>query len=229
MKRLSILCVLTLALGGCGGGGGSSAPTTPTQTTTPAVNRAPAITAASVNPGWGISTLTTHVFTSSATDPDGDAITYSWDFGNGTAGTSADGSVVYNNADTNAYQATLTVRDSKGMSTSTTVSVASVTMAGTWAGTLGGAPLTATLTQFIGGFVSGTWQQPSRGFSGDVGPSGELGKIQANGQFEMRFKVRQGSFTDFYYRGTINPTGQQLTGALQGSGFTGEIMILDKR
>ena len=219
MKRLLLLGALIFTVAGCGGGGSTNTPTTPTTPTPPATNRAPTITATTVNPGWGISTLTTHVFTASASDPDGDAI-YSWDFANGTSNSSADGSVIYNNANTNTYQATLTARDSKGATTTASVSVTSVTLAGTWAGTIQGSPLSTTLTQYLGGLVDGTWQVPTRGNTGDVGPTGEPGKIQANGQFELRFKVRQGSFQDFYYRGTINPSGQQMTGALQDPGLT---------
>jgi hypothetical protein len=135
--------------------------------------------------------------------------------------------VTYNNANTTTYQATVTVRDSKGASANANVSVTSATITGTFAGTLLGAPMTVMLTQFQGGVVTGTWQQPFG--SGDVGPTGEPGRIQANGQFELRFKVKQGSFNDFYYRGTMDPTGQRLTGNLQGSGFTGQFMQLEKR
>jgi len=63
---------------------------------------------------------------------------------------------------------------------------------------------------------------------GDVGPTGEPGTIDANGRFELRFKIRVGSFVDFYYRGTMDNTGQTLTGTLHGSGFSGEVLILSK-
>jgi len=92
-----------------------------------------------------------------------------------------------------------------------------------------GIPITATMTQYLGGVVDGTWQMPSIGGVGEIGPTGEPGKIQANGNFELRFKVRVGSFSDFFYRGSINPDGTTLTGTLHGSGFTGEPMILNKR
>ena len=56
---------------GCGGGG-------PT-------NAAPVITSATATPTAGFAPLATS-FTAAATDADGDALTYSWDFdGNGTA------------------------------------------------------------------------------------------------------------------------------------------------
>jgi hypothetical protein len=38
-----------------------------------------------------------------------------------------------------------------------------------------------------------------------------------------------GAFVDFYYRGTMDATGRIRTGALQGSGFTGQIVVLTRR
>lgn len=182
-----------------------------------------------------MSSLTTHAFSATASDPDGDAITYNWDFGNGTTSTNSAPTVTFNNASTTTYRVTLTVSDSKGATVksalaSSSVSVVSTTMAGTWAGTMPGiGPMTASMTQYLGGLVTGTWEIPTRGDKGEIGPTGEPGKIQANGQFELRFKVRVGSFVDFYFRGTMDPTGQRLTGTLQGSGFTGQVMELIKQ
>lgn len=128
-------CVVTLAisLAACGG-----SPSTPSSTSqnppAPTANRPPTITSAQVTPTWGISTLTTHAFTAAANDPDGDAITYSWDYGNGTTSSSSSGSVIYDNANTLTYQAALTVRDSRGLTATSTVPVTSVTIAGNWAG-----------------------------------------------------------------------------------------------
>jgi hypothetical protein len=218
-------CLIALTLGCGGGSGGGATPTTPS--TPAATNRAPIISSASVSPASGISTLTTHSFAAAASDPDGDALTYSWDFGNGATSSSSTASVTYNNANTTTLQATVTVTDSKGATATANVSVTSATIAGTFVGTLQGSPMTTTLTQFLGGVVTGTWQQPAG--SGEVGPTGELGKILANGQFDLRFKVKQGSFNDFYYRGTMDPTGQRLTGSVTGSGFTGQLMQLEKR
>lgn len=79
MKRLVLLCALTLV--SCG----KSSPVTPTPTPTPAptpapapTNRAPVITSATVTPGFGIASLTQFSLTGRATDADGDALTYTW-------------------------------------------------------------------------------------------------------------------------------------------------------
>lgn len=236
MQRITWTAALLIAIIGftaCGGdsGGSSGSPSSPSTPTTPTppANRAPVISSANVNPPWGVSTLTTHSFTGSATDPDGDSISYKWDFGNGTSSSSSSSSVTFTNANTATYQATLTATDSKGSSTSTTVSVVSTTMAGLWTGTMIGLPISTDMTQYLGGVVGGTFAIPAAGISGEIGPSGAPGKIQANGQFELRFKARSGgAFQDFYYRGTMDPTGRRLSGTLQGSGFTGEFMELMK-
>jgi hypothetical protein len=218
-----LACACALTMTACGGKDGSPTSSTPT------ANHPPTIASASVTPTWGIASLTSHAFVGSATDPDGDTLTYTWDFADGTSASSASGSVTYKNANTTTYQAIFTARDSKGLSASATVPVTSVTIAGNWTGTFMGGAMTVTLTQYLGGVVTGTWSVPSFGLSGEVGPAGEPGKIQANGHFELRFKVKQGYFTDFYYRGTIDPAGASLTGNLQGSGFTGEYMALTKK
>jgi hypothetical protein len=228
--RAFLLFLVVISLAGCNSSNPSPSPVT-TTTLPPPVNRAPVINSAQVSPPWGISSLVTHAFTSSASDPDGDSITYSWDFGNGTQASGASASVTYNNANTVTYQATLTVADSRGLSVMTTVPVTSVTIAGSWSGEiLPGVPLTASMTQFVGGLITGTWDVPGSGIGGEIGPTGEPGMIQASGQFELRFKARSGgAFEDFHYRGNIDPTGQMLTGTLHGSGFTGEYMGLTKQ
>lgn len=222
------LLVVLLLSSACGskeqGTPNPAGPTPPT----PAANRPPQITATTVTPANGISTLTTHAFSASATDPDGDPVNYSWAFGNGTSAATAGASVIYDNASTTIYQAVLTVTDGKGGTATSTVPVTSAALSGTFSGTLVGAPLSVTLTQFLGGLVNGTWEVPAVGFVGEVGPAGEPGKIDASGRFDLRFKVRVGAFVDFYYRGTMDATGQTLTGTLHGSGFSGEVMILAK-
>ncbi len=54
-----------------------------------------------------------------AADPDGDPLTYAWDFGDGTTGTGA--SVSHTYATAGAYNAKVTVSDGKGGSASATV------------------------------------------------------------------------------------------------------------
>src|SRR4051812_29717298 len=83
---------------GCGSGGGGtpSSPSTPTTPTTPTAptNRAPVINSLNFAPAFGIAQLTQFSFNASASDPDGDAVTYSWDVG-GNAFTGSSGTIVF--------------------------------------------------------------------------------------------------------------------------------------
>ena len=60
-------------------------------------------------------------FTNNSSDKDGDALTYSWDFGNGKTSTEKSPSVTYDKAGT--YTVKLVVKDAKGASNSKTESV----------------------------------------------------------------------------------------------------------
>jgi PKD repeat protein len=68
-----------------------------------------------------------------SSDPDGDALTYAWDFGDGSTGSGA--SVAKTYADNGSYTVTLVVSDASGgrHSASTTVTVVNVTPTGTLA------------------------------------------------------------------------------------------------
>lgn len=79
MKRTALFLVLMLA--GCGGSPQPTTPTAPTTTLPPApANRNPAISRLNVSPTFGIAYLTPFTISALASDPDGDALTYSWAF-----------------------------------------------------------------------------------------------------------------------------------------------------
>ncbi|MFN8580587.1 MAG: PKD domain-containing protein [Gemmatimonadaceae bacterium] len=77
-------------------------------------NRPPV--ASMTSPGQGFESLAVQFSGSQSFDPDGDPLTYSWTFGDGTTGTGVSPSHVY--ADNGSYTATLTVRDPGGLSSS---------------------------------------------------------------------------------------------------------------
>ena len=206
------------------GGGSSPAPTpTPTPTPTPQANRAPTISQLSVGPGSGIAFLTTFSGQAAASDPDGDAVTYEWDLGDGSK---AQGTSVNKTYGTSGGKVTikLTVQDGKGGTASDSREVTISSMTGTWRVTFQDfPPIELKLTQ-DGGIVTGSFTQLERGPLTPAGTTGttdpaEPGKIDATGKFELRFKV--GRFLDFYLRGTLDGSGTTLTGNAFNSGFSG--------
>ncbi|HJR34115.1 MAG TPA: PKD domain-containing protein, partial [Gemmatimonadales bacterium] len=70
--------------------------------------------ARSSGPYWGTRGLSTSLDGTTSSDPDGDPLTFSWDFGDGTTGTGPTPSHAY--AELGVYLVTLTVTDSRGLS-----------------------------------------------------------------------------------------------------------------
>ena len=79
---------------------------------TSSANRAPAAVASATTPTNGLAPLTVAFTGNGSTDPDGDALSYAWNFGDGTTATGKDVSKTY--AVNGTYFATLTVSDGRG-------------------------------------------------------------------------------------------------------------------
>lgn len=84
-------------------------------------NRAPTAVAAA-NPAAGLAPLTVNFSSAGSLDPDGQSITYDWDFGDGSPHSTAANPTHQYTAD-GAYVARLTVRDPLGLIASATVTV----------------------------------------------------------------------------------------------------------
>ena len=82
-------------------------------------NRSP-VAAATGSPLAGATPLTVHFDASASTDPDGDALSYSWTFGDGATGTGVQPSHTYGPSAVNRT-ATVTVTDGRGGSATATV------------------------------------------------------------------------------------------------------------
>jgi len=219
-----------LVLAGCGGGGssnnssgGGSTPTTPT-------NHSPIITA-TVNSSFGISQQTTFTFTASTSDPDGDAVSVSWNFGDGTAASGNTVSHVYTSG--GSFNVVATASDSKGASTpSGNITVVAGSMTGNWVVNLSTCgTFNMSLTQSVG-TVTGTFVMPSAFCNASAGSTGktdpaEPGTIDGKGNVQIRLKV--GVFLDFYIRGKMDSTGQVVTGGAFNSGFNGDAITMRKQ
>ena len=108
----------------CGGNGdGDSA-------TGPSANQSPT-GSFTLSPGNIVLLAATVVtFTASGSDPDGDVLTYSWNFGDGQTASGVVAQHVFSVAGT--LNVTLTIRDARGAATSTSQNVTVKSIAGTW-------------------------------------------------------------------------------------------------
>ena len=146
----------------------------------------------------------------------------------------------FNNlAGTEMKEITLTVQDADGLSTSSSVTVTSVSLTGTWAGhvrmpSAGSNPMMFFLTQTAGGLVTGTWDDSN--FDGVLGPPGEPGTVSQDGEVRIRGKWNNTNDDDFYFErassttgSMIDSTGTTLTGEINGSGVSHYTMIFTKQ
>ncbi len=90
-------------------------------------NQAPTVSALR-NPGGDVQPGDPVAFTSVASDPDGDTLSYAWDFGDGASATTKDAMHTY--TDVGVYYAKVTVKDGKGGTDSDLVKVTVTPLAG---------------------------------------------------------------------------------------------------
>lgn len=214
MKRLLIasLCLLAVACGDKDAPPSSpSTPTAPSTPTPPPANRSPTINSLNFAPGFGIQSLTRFEFNANATDPDGDTVSYSWDVA-GNPFTGTNGSIVFSSGGNG--EARVTVSDGKGGSATDTRSFVVGSMTGRWTGQFGVWNFTSNLTQ-NGAVISGDY--------GDEFGAGSLDTAVANtidAEGNVRIRYKQGRFSDFVFTGRMGQSGRQVTGVVNGSGYT---------
>lgn len=208
-----VLCVSTWACGG-----GSDNGSTPTAPSTP-TNQPPAITALSMT-AFGIQQLSLFSFSASATDPNGDALTYAWDIaGNPASGSS--GTMTFSSGGSGI--ARVTVSDGKGGTTTDTRAFVVGSMTGAWRGSYPGYNFTSNLTQ-NGTSVTGDYADELG--TGRLDPA-YANTIDADGNVVLRYK--QGIFLDFTLRGKMDQSGRTISGGVYGSGYSGQPFTMTKQ
>ena len=192
---------------GAAAGGGAAAAYIATHRNSP-----PVAGTVVVSPAIGLAGGTAITLTAQgASDPDGDPLDYTWDFGDGSSGSGQSTTHVYNNA--GAFNATVTVGDGKGHSASATGSVTIRSLTGSWRGTLVGAATTSTLTQ-TGTSVTGTTSLA--GLSGTV--SGTVSSTSPR----IRLTYSVTGFQPWTFTGDPSADVNSWTGAANASGFSND-------
>jgi hypothetical protein len=226
MRRLTATAALLL-LTSCGGGGGGSTPTTPTPPTTPApqANRAPIISSATVTPTFGIADITPFNFAAIASDPDGDALTYSWNAA-GNSGSGATPPPLIFLSPGGSGSATVTVSDGKGGSASANVNFIVGSMSGRWVGTMPGFSITYNFTQSGSGTLTATWSVTGINNASGVLDSAAPNTINGAGRVTFRSKPTSAGFLDFTITGDMDNTGTRFNGSVTGSGLNGPVTMV---
>lgn len=218
-----VLTIAATAAASCGGSSPSPGPS-PTPNPTPALpaNQKPVLSAG-VSPTFGIDSLTQFRFSATASDPDGDPVSVTWDLGDGTRATGLSVSKTYSRGDT--FHTSATAEDGRGGTMTAGGDVVVGSMTGTWIGSIPGYTNLAFSLAQSGTIVSGNFVEQFFG-EGKTDPAAP-GHIDANGHVEMRFKLSR--FSDFTFKGDMDTTGRRITGGVFGSGFTGEAFVMVKQ
>jgi len=174
-------------------------------------NEAPTCSGVSVTPSTGLQAAQSFAFSAQASDPDGDALTYSWDLGDGTTATGQNVSKVYNNS--GSFAATATVGDEKE-SVTCAASVTVRGMTGNWTGSVsvggGSFAFSFNLTQ-NGSSVTGSYSDPD-------GPGTVSGNVFSPNNVQLT--VTQPPFLPFMFIGTTSGDVNSVSGTVLGFAFT---------
>jgi hypothetical protein len=192
---------------------------------TPGPNQSPAIAIAS-NTTFGIVDITTFAFNASAADPDGNPVTVTWSFTDGTTAAGLNVWRTFPSAIT--IDATATVRDHTGATATSNVLTLTVgTGTGTWSGTIdlsscdaGTKAMVATLTQSRA-TLSGSVSFPAGLCTATPGTTtigADAGRILTSGAVKISGRV--GS-SDVAVDGQMTTTGQEINGTVQVGDRTG--------
>jgi PKD repeat protein len=176
-------------------------------------NEPPTVSGVTASPSVGLASVTSVTFTANASDPDGDALTYSWDLGDGTTASGESATHVYDSAGN--YNVSVTVTDPDGESATASGSVTIRDLSGTWRGPLQGRTIVfntvVNMTQSDTS-LSGNYRDQ---YGGGCTVSGSVSAPN-----NVSFRVNCTGYQPWTFRGTADATFDTLTGEANGSGFT---------
>lgn len=196
------------------------------------VNSNPSISSINVTPNFIVAGLGTVTGSATATDPDGDSLTFVWEVSSNNAGPQSSGStqVTYNGSNFThlatgggLQTARVTVSDGRGGSVTEAREFGVANMTGTYRVELPqlciGESFTFTGTQ-TGGNFTGTANFPSTFCNVPIGTVGQtdpavLHTISTSGAIVFRLKV--GIFIDMILTGQFAANGRTITGTVQGT------------
>ena len=196
----SITALLVAMLAACGGdnpagpsaaGGGSGSGN---QAPTASINAAPSVALMSV---------TSVAFSATANDPNGDALSYEWDFGDGSKATGPTAQKLYEKA--GGFNVTLKVTDAKGASTSTSTNVTVKSLNGFWNDRAQGYGIEVTQS---GKSISGRTVLGVRNLTGAL-----KGTVDQNLVVNYKTSYFNGAFRD-YFDGRLDSSLDAMSGKL---------------
>ena len=214
----AMILLLVVSASACGSKVSPAARPPPLTAASPAANGNPVIANATIAPNFGIDSLTLFSFAATASIPDGDPMTYTWRFANGTVfhdgqavstqlvGTTCDGS------------SNLTVTDSRGgVATTSTNRFVLASMTNDWilrSPSFPGAYFLSafSLNQDRFGAITGSVSGGGRPIGG--APS----RIENSGRVEIRFKL--GNDVDVTVVGQMQQSGDEIVGTFTQSNAT---------
>ncbi len=181
--------------------------------------------------GTGMAGLTSFAFDGSASsDPDGDGLTYSWDYGDGTTGMGVATNHIY--ASDGAFTVTLTVSDGKEQAMTTGSVSVNRDLSGTWTGSLMALPEVTVSFVFTqdGASLGGTFVFTAPGLPDATGTF--VGRIDSPNSFVCPCAVTltltfSATFGPATFTGGVDATITSMSGLLTGS-IDGQTVTLSR-
>jgi hypothetical protein len=177
-------------------------------------NKAPTVGGVTASPTTGLQGATSISFSAQASDPNNDALTYDWNFGDGSTGSGATVTKTYTTSGTMAVS--VTVKDPKGLSATGNASVTIRSLAGTWRGNITGGTVFNTVVTLThtGSTIAGSYTDQFG--STTAGPVNGGSVASPN---TVRFQVNPACCVPFTFAGTASGDLNTISGTVNGSGF----------